>query len=317
MTMPQNIAFRNTLGYVTDEANTYAELFAGFLDNYPVVTPQGNNVGWDLLTNELFSQDGVAANDPRIAGASWGDNLGARYRIDLPATGMYPIGVACGHPLGASAVGLELRDGNLTSLGFLVSGSTSAAQRFKDITNTEYTQLTWPTSSLTVNYTFATTIARFALGQNESIAYISIGERVVGPVRAVVAYRDVAGIGGENPLKLIYTVTFFGDTIAEAVATQKQREIVVEIGNNFTFAERRDAIITAVQALATELDLTIAAIDVLSLGDFSPPSYVDINNSPGSFIVSDETYRQLGPHLKLTGSQRMTVQGTGRVSGSN
>jgi hypothetical protein len=49
-------------------------------------------------------------------------------------------------------------------------------------------------------------------------------------------------------------------------------------------------------------------------GTYASP---DLIYSPGSFTVATETYRQVGPHLKLTGSQRMTVQGTGRVRGSN
>lgn len=38
------------------------------------------------------------------------------------------------------------------------------------------------------------------------------------------------------------------------------------------------------------------------------PSY-----SPGSFTVATETAKSLGPHLKLTGSQRITLQGTARL----
>lgn len=313
MTMPQGVAFRSTLGFVTDGPNTFAEL-AEFIDDYPTVTAQGNTVGWELITDDLVPQNGDAANDPRIAGATYCNGSGT-FRMDLPAAGTYQISVACGHPLSSASVAMEIKD-DVLSLGSPVSGTTSAAQRFKDITNTEYTQLTWPTSNTPVNYEFATTIARFLFPPLNPISYISI-DRVLGPVRAVVDYQDVAGVGGETLLKVSYRVSFYGDTVTEEIATHTQREIVLEMANAFTVAEWRAEIIAAVQDLATELGLTIAAVDILSLGEVTIPDHTDVSFSPGSFAVLTETYRQLGPHLKMTGSQRMTVEGTGRVRGSN
>lgn len=44
----------------------------------------------------------------------------------------------------------------------------------------------------------------------------------------------------------------------------------------------------------------------------SDPSY-----SPGSLTVVTETSHQVGPHIKFIGSQRLTLQGTGRMSLQN
>lgn len=57
---------------------------------------------------------------------------------------------------------------------------------------------------------------------------------------------------------------------------------------------------------------TVNGNSLLGSGDLSitasDPSY-----SPGSFTVATETSKTLGVHVKLTGSQRMTLQGTGRL----
>lgn len=61
---------------------------------------------------------------------------------------------------------------------------------------------------------------------------------------------------------------------------------------------------------------TINGSSVLGSGNLTvtagDPSY-----SPGSFTVATETWRIQGNHVKLTGSQRATIQGTGRLRISN
>lgn len=85
------------------------------------------------------------------------------YRIDLSAVGVYNIGIAMGEASYAGPTNCEIFDTS-TSLGVICSGSTSAAQRFKDATNTEYTNLTWPASQTLISKTFSTTICRFRIG---------------------------------------------------------------------------------------------------------------------------------------------------------
>ena len=57
---------------------------------------------------------------------------------------------------------------------------------------------------------------------------------------------------------------------------------------------------------------TINGSSVLGSGDLTV-SAADPSYSPGSVTIATETSRSFGVHLKLTGAQRMTVQGTGRA----
>lgn len=51
-------------------------------------------------------------------------------------------------------------------------------------------------------------------------------------------------------------------------------------------------------------------------GTYATPTATaaDPSYSPGSFTIATETSRHVGPHVKFTGTQRMTLQGTGRLS---
>lgn len=170
MAFPQGINFRATAGFVTDGANEdYWITEVGFGgSSYPVTTAQGNNVGieGDGANSSHGSRNRNAGNDRRLAGMGFGGAGGGgsaySFRFDLPAAGDYNIRVAAGDANYAGDVGIELFD-TTSSLGTLVSGSTSAANRFKDATNTEYTAANWPGSNTAVLRTFSTTICRFRI----------------------------------------------------------------------------------------------------------------------------------------------------------
>ncbi len=154
MSFPQGINFRDTAGYVTDGTNY--DNSNSSRGSYPWVTSQGNSVGWvDASTIQFRNRN--ASNDPRLAGLNYTNDLGNSFRIDLPAPGVYLIGISVGDNDSGQSVGYDLYD-NVTSLGSLTTGTTSAAQRYKDATNTEYTDTTWPTSQTLVSKTFASTI---------------------------------------------------------------------------------------------------------------------------------------------------------------
>jgi hypothetical protein len=159
MAYPQGIDFRSTSGYVTDPTNCNVEVDNSGTPTYPRTTTQGNTVGWE--TTGLQGRNRNSGNDARIAGMHFGvGNANCDFRMDLPATGSYLISLAVGDPNYACNVLVDLIDTS-ASLGSLSTGATSAAQRFKDAINTEYTQTTWPTSQTPVSKTFATTICRF------------------------------------------------------------------------------------------------------------------------------------------------------------
>jgi hypothetical protein len=272
--MPMHVAFRNTLGHVTDAPGTHAELLDfGSPANYPTVAPWGLNVGWSLVTN-LDSFNGNPTNDPRIAGGATCDE--SQYKIQLPAAGTYPITVAMGHPTSAVPASFEIVDTS-TSLGFPIPPltTTNGGQRFRDIENIDSAAADWPLIVRSANFTFSTAVAKFVFPAEAgaTVAHISIGDAIF-PVRAVVDYRDMASTGGASLSRVVYAVTFIGANVSEEVATQRQLEIVVEMESDFTVAERRTAITEAVQVEATKLGLTVVEVDILSLGEVTPQDQV-------------------------------------------
>jgi hypothetical protein len=185
MAFPQGVAFRATLAFVTDGANDDAELDPSAGVTYPRTTAQGNTVGWETVVGTgVQSRNRNAGNDPRLAGAHWSDSVGTMdFRIDLPAAGGYNIRAAMGEPNYARNVNCELRDGT-TVLATLTSGATSAAQRFKDATNVERTNATWPGSNAAYAATFSGTICRLrtstATDSVNPVAYFYV-EAIPGP----------------------------------------------------------------------------------------------------------------------------------------
>jgi hypothetical protein len=184
MSYVQGVNFRAVVGSVVDDINYWAQLNDGlgntndFSGNYPTTTTQGNTVGWELLPVDNSGQcrNRNESNDARIVGLHAPDNAGGIYRFDLPAAGTYNVGLGSGDANYANTVGTITLKDTSTTLATLCSGTTSAPQRFKDATNTEYTNITWPTSQSTIPATFATAICRFSLDTFPSIissAYVA------------------------------------------------------------------------------------------------------------------------------------------------
>jgi hypothetical protein len=178
MAYPQGIAFRSTLAFVTDGTNDNAELNPGSGVTYPRTTAQGNTVGWEAVLSGIQVRNRNAGNDARLAGAHWSDSVGVvDFRFDLPAAGNYNVRVAMGEANYARDSNCELRD-TTTVLATLTSGTTSAGQRFKDATNVERTNATWPGSNASAAATFATTICRFRMGSAttsvNTVAYLYV-----------------------------------------------------------------------------------------------------------------------------------------------
>lgn len=197
MAFPQGINFRDTTAFVTDGANESVEdasAGAGFFNcpTYPRTTAEGNTVGWEG-THAITARDRKSTNDRRIAGfhADQSPNTDD-FRIDLPASGAYNIRLGAGDGNYAANVKIELFD-TTSSLGVLCSGSTGAANSFKDAADATYTAANWPASNALVSKTFTTSICRFRNGDgtnNCDISHVyieSAGEVtqpfVIGPVR--------------------------------------------------------------------------------------------------------------------------------------
>lgn len=196
MAFEQNVNFRATSGFVTDAAKTHVQ--TAITADYPATPTAGDAtaVGYTVVGSGLTdSRDRNSGNDARLAGIHFNGGSGAgsisTYRIDLPAPGDYVISVAIGDANAGQTAQCELFD-DTASLGVLVSGTTSAAQRFKDATNTELTNSTWPSGATTVTKTFTSTIAKFNLGTGGSVpvwAHISIKAAPAGGATSLIAAR--------------------------------------------------------------------------------------------------------------------------------
>src|SRR3990167_6608062 len=93
MAFPQGIYFRGTDNQ-TNPTDYDAEISNAV--NYPRTSAQGNEVGWEV-ENEAMNHIDRSGTDPRLNGLAYWPEAGVNdYRIDLPATGDYKIGLALG-----------------------------------------------------------------------------------------------------------------------------------------------------------------------------------------------------------------------------
>lgn len=196
MALPQGIDFRSTAGYVTDPANCDYEISPGG-GNYPRTTAQGNTVGWEA-SNGGNIRDRNTGVDPRLAGTCWSSPSTTAYRIDLPASGSYNVRLAAGdYGSYGVACAWDLYD-TTTLQANLTTGSTSAAKRWKDAQNVEYTDATWPGSNSVRNFTFSTTILRLKAPTSGNISHFYV-ESAGGGGPTFIAARPMVlsqAIGG-------------------------------------------------------------------------------------------------------------------------
>ena len=166
MSLPQGINFRSTLSYVTDGANEEMENDSGGGGNanYPHTTANGIVVGWETTSSTYQARDRNAGNDRRLAGINFNGTAGKfDYRIDVPSAGNYDIIVAMGDPSYAQTVDCEIFDG-ASSLGVIISGSTGAANSFKDQRNSTWTAANFFANTSPLTITLTGTILRFRFG---------------------------------------------------------------------------------------------------------------------------------------------------------
>ncbi len=198
MALPQGVNFRATSGYVADGTNYDHDLLNGTgTADYPITSAQGNNIGWETGGGTYQSRDRNSGNDARLAGITFqNSNTDITFRVDLPSTGNYKIGLAAGDANYAAPVPVDLYD-TLSNLASLSTGSTSGSNHFKDATNTDYSAASWPGSQTIVQYTFATTICRWTLIGNGSTSRISSIYVEAGAGAAAVTYPKLErGIRG-------------------------------------------------------------------------------------------------------------------------
>ena len=158
--------FRGTSGYVSDATNcpvaaacTYV---LGGSDTYPISPRNGAVFGWQNGT-VTGSDRWSAGPDTRIAGVNTTPNGVAAlwFRVDLPAPGVYKIGIALGDASYPQASKMIVAD-DTTAL-FTISGGTGASG-FIDANNINWAYPAWAASNTTRSATFSTSILRVYLG---------------------------------------------------------------------------------------------------------------------------------------------------------
>lgn len=176
MAFPQGIDFCTSGTFVThvspSDPETNAPLSGG--QDYPRTTAQGNSVGYDVgdPTACLQCRDRNSGIDPRLASNHGTSGADLRFRLDLPAAGAYLIRSSCGDANYATNALLEVFDTS-SSLGTLSVTATSAPNKYRDATDTEYTAAAWPGSNTGVSKTFTTTICRFLLANgNTTVTHV-------------------------------------------------------------------------------------------------------------------------------------------------
>jgi len=166
MALPQGLNLRANPGFVTDVGDEFWVDAGGA--SYPTTSTQGNTVGWEVAAGTLGARDRNSGNDRRLAGIDFTTAAKQDLRVDLPSVGSYDIRQAAGDATYSQLANVELFDGSV-SLGVLSSGSTGAANSFKDATNVVRTAAAWAANNAPVTKTFTTTICRFRLGDGANL----------------------------------------------------------------------------------------------------------------------------------------------------
>jgi len=190
--LKQEINFRGTVGYRSDDSvDAYVQ--TGTTANYPVVTAQGNTVGWESMGTSPNKFDLSLTNDPRLAGVhgvSASSSTPGIYRVDLPAAGKYRIRCAEGTFDAAKGVNARVFD-NTTPLSQIIPPMITTPPGVIDATNTQISVTNWPSTNSPVDFTFSSTILRFYHG----------GEPVSGTTYTYIAHFSVESVssGGLSP----------------------------------------------------------------------------------------------------------------------
>lgn len=170
--------FRASTGFVTDPIYaTFASLGG---TNYPTsatVNGQAIVFGWETIGASTQIRDRNSAGDPRLAGMNCQLNDGntSVFRVDLPATGTYNIGIAAGDP-GGFEQNDHVKIGSGASALFSIYANTGATSTvdFVDATGGVRSVSAWPGSNAMVQKAFGTTILRLTLGGTVDSAYSCI-----------------------------------------------------------------------------------------------------------------------------------------------
>lgn len=159
--------FRATSGFVVDPSPTTWAI-AG-VTGYPTTRTIAGQVitfGWETMSPSLpgITRDRGTFAGPLIAGINCQSNDGSTsiFRVDLPSTGIYAVGLALGDGVGNNGMNNHAKIRSTTTDLFAVDANS--VNNFADATGTLLSPLAWGSSNTMVQRTFGTTTFRLALG---------------------------------------------------------------------------------------------------------------------------------------------------------
>lgn len=171
MAFDMGFNFRNTAGFVTDQAYAVPVLKELYPNTYTNLNGDSVNAGWDNIT--VNGIDRNAANDPRLAGVNYAtDSMQSRpFRVDLnsgsaPGAGSWSVDIALGDE-GDTHTQSSAIDDDTTELIYLTpgGGTVTAPGQFVDATTAVVTaSATWTGTPATVMFT--SNIARFDMNRD-------------------------------------------------------------------------------------------------------------------------------------------------------
>jgi hypothetical protein len=160
MPFSQGIYFR-VLDNQTDPTDYDAEISLG--NNYPRVSAQGVNVGWEVAMGQGIDRN--TTTDVRLKAIHFSLRSNTcDYRIDLPSAGVYYVRAAMGDSGFSHPQRLRIVDTTTVLLDSDSAADIPSDQWMDANEVTRTSESDWVNNNTLVQLTFATTICRFRFG---------------------------------------------------------------------------------------------------------------------------------------------------------
>ena len=168
--------YRNTAGYVTDQAFCAPVLGEAYPHTYTNGNGQTINAGWTAAISGQIDRDNTL--DARLAGSNYvvDNTTPVTFKIDLSSgsgngAGTYILAAAFGDASFTNDQWAEIKDGSTVLIEVNVGPVniiTTLAAHYLDATVVDRTAAAWPGSNATSTKVFATTTCNITCGANIS-----------------------------------------------------------------------------------------------------------------------------------------------------
>lgn len=256
MSWEKGFNFRGSEAYVADGVD---ETYVIDGDTYPV-TRNGVTFGEeDAFDYEL---DRLSSNDRRLAGVFGHSATGSRFRVDLPATGVYNYRLALGDASFSAAVGWLVKDETIVLDTY---AGTAGINEFMDAAGTVLPADLWLTSNVAVERTFTSTILRLVVNEAHSlIAHLRIeeGPASIPPSCLITDFRDILF----DPITGLVTIAFAMQVYLPdggGVPQLNPDSASVTFDSTQDWADTKEAIHAAVTARCLEFDIAVTPSNII------------------------------------------------------